>query len=104
MACEVWGHLWSQRRILFHCDNLAIAQVWRSGMSKAPLLMHLVRALFVVAAKHNFHVSLTHITGVDNSIADALSRFHMRKFHQLAPDADGEPTPTLAQLTLHSWL
>ena len=43
MACEVWGHLWTRMRILFHCDNLAL---WRAGMSKAPLLMNLVRALF----------------------------------------------------------
>ena len=48
---------------------------------------------------------ITHIAGVNNSIADALSRFQMQKFHQLAPDADdNEPTPTPTLLTLHSRL
>ncbi len=70
---------------------------------KGPLiLMHLVHALFFVAAKYNFHVTITHIAGVDNSIADALSHFLMQKFHQLAPDADKEPTVAPTQLTLHS--
>ncbi len=104
VACEAWGHLWSTKRILFHCDNMAIVHLWRAGLSKAPLLMHLVRALFFVAAKYNFHVTITHIAGVDNSIADALSRFLMPKFHQLAPDADSEPTVAPTQLTLHSAL
>ena len=104
MASEVWGHLWPNKRILFYCDNMAIVQLWRSGLSKSPVLMHLVRALFFVAAKHNFHVSITHIAGVDNSIADALSRFLMQKFHLLAPDADVHQTPTPAQLTYHSAL
>ena len=104
MACEVWGQSWRRTRVLFHCDNMAVVQLWRSGLSKAPLLMHLVRALFFVAATNNFHVSITHIAGVDNSIADALSRFQMPRFAQLAPDADAEPTPTPAQLTLHSCL
>ncbi len=104
MACEVWGHLWPNKRILFYCDNMAVVHLWRSGLSKAPFLMHLVRALFFVAAKHNFHVSITHIAGVNNSIADALSRFHMQKFHLLAPDADKERTLTPTQLTYHSAL
>ncbi len=42
-----------------------------------------------------------HIAGVNNSIADALSRFHM---HLLAPDADKERTLTPTQLTYHSAL
>ncbi len=74
MACEVWGPLWSRKCVLFHCDNMAVVQLWRSGLSKAPLFMHLVRALFFVAATNNFHVTITHIAGVDNSIADSLSR------------------------------
>ncbi len=66
---------------------LPLQQHGSRWLSKAP---HLVRALFFVAATNNFHVSITHIAGVDNSIADALSRFQMPKFNQLA---DAEPTP-----------
>ena len=37
-----------------------------------------------------------HIPGAHNYIADALSRFQMVKFHQLAPTARQAPDPILA--------
>ena len=98
MACEVWGEKWSSKRILFHCDNQAIVQVWQSGLSRST---DLVRALFFVAARHNFHVLICHIPGIDNSIADALSRMQLKRFRSLAPTADDNPTPTPVSLTFH---
>ena len=47
-------------------------EVWQSGLSHSTQLMCLVRALFFVAANGNY--VLRHIAGVDNCIADALSR------------------------------
>ena len=47
IACETWGSHWSQKRILFHCDNLAIVHIWETGLSRnAPLLglLHLLAA------------------------------------------------------------
>ena len=32
------------------------------------------------------HVTIIHITGTNNSIADAISRFHMDRFRSLARD------------------
>ncbi len=84
MACEVWGPSWHRKRVLFHCDNQAIVHLWKSGLPQ------LMRALFFVAAKHNFHVTITHIYGTDNSLADALSRFQILR---LAPQADPDATP-----------
>ena len=75
---------WHRKRVLFHCDNQAIVHLWKSGLPQ------LMRALFFVAAKHNFHVTITHIYGTDNSLADALSRFQILR---LAPQADPDATP-----------
>ena len=50
--------------------------------------MVLVRKLFLSAAQFGFSVSLKHILGIHNPIADALSRFQVLKFKQLAPDAE----------------
>lgn len=83
----------------FHCDNKAVTEVWQSGLSHSTQLMRLVRALFFVAANGNFHVLIRHIAGVDNCIADALSRLQVQKFRQLAPQAAREPTPIPATLT-----
>ena len=54
MACEDWGQQWTGKRLLFHCDNQAIVQVWESGLSRSSKLMRLVRALFFVAAAITF--------------------------------------------------
>ena len=35
MAAETWGHQWSGKRLLFHCDNHAIVQIWQSGLSRS---------------------------------------------------------------------
>lgn len=100
MACEVWGKQWSGKRLLFHCDNRAVVDVWESGLSRSSSLMCLVRALFFVAARCNFHVLIAHIPGIENSIADSLSRLQLQRFRSLAPMADPLPTPTPARLTL----
>lgn len=104
LACLLWGPLWRGKKLLFHCDNQSVVDVWAKGSSRDPLLMHLVRSIFFCAASHQFSVLVSHIRGTDNSIADALSRFQMFRFRQLAPQADLEPTtmppsaPTLWQV------
>ncbi len=71
-------------------------------MARAPRLMCLLRNLFYVAATHNFHINIAHIPGADNTVADALSRFQMGRFHTLVPGADLHPTP-LPPMQLDHW-
>ena len=58
--------------------------IWRKGSIK---LLQVVRMLYFCVAKYNINVIVTHIAGVDNAIADALSHFQVTHFQQLAPDA-----------------
>ncbi len=102
VACIVWGSQWHRKRVLFHCDNLSVVHLWRSGLSKNPDLMQLARQMFFVAACNNFHITVTHIAGVDNCIADALSRFHMQVFRSIAPEADTTSTPIPAHV-IDTW-
>ena len=53
--------------------------------------MDLVRSITMLTLVHNFIFAAKHIPGLDNSIADSLSRFQMDRFHSLAPHAS--PTP-----------
>ena len=92
VTCFVWAKEFEQKRLLFHCDNLAVTNIWNSGSSKCPEIMSLIRKLFFIAAKYNFTINVTHIAGTDNSIADALSRFQMSKFRRLAPTASLQET------------
>ena len=59
----------------------------------APIIMALLRTLFWIAAKGNFAVGMSHIPGTDNGVADALSRFQVKRFRRLAPSARHSPTP-----------
>ncbi len=94
-ACEVWGSSCDRKQVLFYCDNQTIVHLWKSGLSGLSRLMHVVHALFFVAAKHN-----SHIYGTDNSLTDALSHFQV---HRLAPQVDHpDSTPIPAHLTFHS--
>lgn len=94
VAATAWGSQWGGKRLLVHCDNHAVVDIWHTGTSKQAALMCLVRSLFFVAAQNNFTLLLQHIQGTNNCVADALSRFQLCRFRSLAPDADLEPTPT----------
>ena len=91
LAAATWGHLWTKTRITFMCDNEAVATMIRTGTSKCPMIMELLRQLFYYAAKYNFSATAQHIPGKLNLIADALSRFNMQVFHLAAPQADPAP-------------
>lgn len=93
LSAAVWGHRWSTLRIRLLCDNQAVAHCLVSGTSHCPHLMSLIRSLFLVAAKYNFHVTAQHLPGRHNIIADSLSRFRMQVFRTHAPQASLHPTP-----------
>ena len=100
MACVLWGHQWRNKRILFHCDNEATVEIISKGRSKVSSIMRLMRKLTYYSAMQNFVTHAIHIPGKQNNIADAISRFQMRKFRQLAPHADLLPVPCLPMASL----
>ena len=53
--------------------------------------MDLVRAITILTLEHNLSFTARHIPGLDNSIADSLSRFQMDRFRHLAPNASPSP-------------
>ena len=95
LAASTWGHLWCRQSILVHCDNSSVVDVWHKGSSRLPCIMGLVRVLYFIAAMYEFHVSVHHIPGTNNAIADSLSRSQVERFRSLAPQADAHPTPVV---------
>ena len=69
--------------------------MWTNKGSRRSNVMCLMRTLFYIVASGNFHVSVTHIPGVKNSLGDARSRLLFKKFRRLVPEADLDPTLTL---------
>lgn len=92
VACSLWAERFVGKKLLFHCDNKAVVNIWSKHTSKCPQIAKLLRKLFFIAAKHNFTVNVSHISGTSNVLADALSRSQVRKFFQLAPDANQQQT------------
>ena len=100
-AAGTWQHRLAGRRVILHCDNLAVVQAWSGQSSRDLALMVLLRELFFVAAQSNFTIQLVHFQGKHNVLADALSGDLMTKFFVLAPQADPLPSvvpPHLARL------
>ena len=91
LACAPWYLHFYGKRLQFWCNNQRIVAIINSGYSKAPRVMDLVRFLALISMTHNFLVRARHVPGVNNEIADALSRFQVQQFRELAPGADQTP-------------
>ncbi|XP_006818048.1 uncharacterized protein LOC100369622 [Saccoglossus kowalevskii] len=104
IAAMLWGRHWSQQRIRFNCDNQTTVHVLRKGRASSHChsINALLRRLTLTAMKHNFIVLAQFVPGRQNSIADALSRFQLQKFHSLAPEAELNKTlcPPFCKVTL----
>jgi len=93
VSAILWGGEWTQKKILFHCDNTGTVEIIKKGRSKSPIIMTLMRRLTWCALKGNFTIYATHIAGKSNTIADYLSRLQISKFRTAAPNANQEPIP-----------
>ena len=98
LALDLWGPLLRNQRVFFWSDNEAVVSIINRQTSRCPKIMALVRKLVVRCLEFNIHFKARHIPGLDNGIADALSRFQMTRFRQLAPGADPTITPLPADL------
>ena len=98
VACHLWGSTFSNKSILFFCDNQSVAEIVNSKRSRIPRVMDLVRHLTLLTLKYNFYLKVSHIEGKRNEIADSLPRFQMARFHTLAPHADPCPCPVPQEL------
>ena len=93
LAAALWGPAWKGQTIHARCDNTAVVSLINSGSGKTQEAMHLMRCLAFISAKFEFFTFASHIRGVDNTLADALSRNNRQLFHSLHPQAKKEAAP-----------
>ena len=48
---NTWGHQWPRKKVLVHCDNQAVVEIWKKGTTKCSEVMTLVRILYFCAAQ-----------------------------------------------------
>lgn len=102
IAAVVWGPQWKGKSVCARCDNKAVVDVLRSRTSKEKDLMQLLRCLFFLEACHQFQLSSEHIAGVDNELADDLSRNRLSDFR--AKTTGMNDSPSLIPSYLLQWL
>ena len=87
IAGAVWGPGWRKARITVHCDNLGVVALVNSGYSRVPQIMHILRCLFFIRAHFQFSLHAVHVPGVENSLADAISRDNLHLLFSQVPGA-----------------
>lgn len=74
LAAKRWGPLWSGHRVIVESDNTTTVAAIYKGSSASREIMRMLRHLFWISAKFNFHITARHISGSCNELADAASR------------------------------
>ena len=98
VAIEIWAVNLSNTCIQFRCDNEAVCYIINKRTSKDENIMRLIRRLVLTTMAHNIMFRATHIPGLDNELADSLSRFQFARARELAPSMDDEATEIPAHL------
>ena len=75
VALRVWGSQWRNKRISIACDNQAVVHVWNSGKTGYFTLAAIARNVQLQLTTHNIEISVIHIPGKINRVADLLSRW-----------------------------
>ena len=75
VAVKLFHQQWASKKVLIHCDNAAVVSVLKSGRTRDPYLGACTRNVWYVAATSDIDLQYTHIRGVHNKVADALSRW-----------------------------
>lgn len=93
VALVVWHREFRDRSILFHVDNMAVVNLINTQKARDTRVLRLLRCFMLHSLRLNMVFKAKHIAGVNNVIADALSRFNWQKFHELVPGVDTCKTP-----------
>ena len=83
----------SNKHVLFYTDNHALIHVINRQSCKDKELMFFVPKLVLACLRYNIVLKAKHIAGVNNILADALSRLQVQAFKRMAPQMDSSPTP-----------
>jgi hypothetical protein len=87
VAAFTWGVRLRGMHVSFRVDNESARAAVNSRSSRHPGMMALIRALLFAACSFHFSFDAFRVPGVDNAIADALSRDLVSRFRALAPQA-----------------
>lgn len=74
LCVHAHAHEWTNMHVLCYSDNSQVVAMINKGTSRSSVAMAFIRSIFWSAAVNNFYLTARHVRGVDNKVADALSR------------------------------
>ena len=79
IALKLWAENWAHSTVKFYCDNSAVVQVIQTGRTRDDMLALCLRNIWLISATYDITVTVDHISGKANNIADLLSRIYSVK-------------------------
>ena len=79
IALKLWAKNWAHSTGMFFCDNSAVVQVVQTGRTRDDMLTLRLRNIWLLSATYDLTVTIDHIRGKANNIADLLSRIYSGK-------------------------
>ena len=77
LALRLWATDFNSKCLHVHCDNSAVVSILNTGKGQDPLLLAMARNVWLVASTSDIDLTVLHIPGKHNNIADLLSRWHI---------------------------
>ena len=93
LAFYIWGKMLNGKKIILFVDNVSLVHILNKQSSRSDRVMSFLRPLVLNALQNNIQFKAKHVSGIDNKIADAISRKQWESFRRLAPHADMDPRP-----------
>ncbi|KAJ1089976.1 hypothetical protein NDU88_003116 [Pleurodeles waltl] len=84
VAVCLWGQELRHSRVLFHVDSLTVVQAVNRQSARDAHVLQLRRVFVLQCLRNDIFFRARHVPGVNNDIADALSRSQREQFHGLA--------------------
>lgn len=77
-ALNAWAPLFQNKKVQVHCDNQAAVAIINRGTCSNQTVMASLRRIFWLSALYNFRINAVYHPGIENTMADAVSRLHER--------------------------
>ena len=78
----IWGHRFTNKRIIIHSDCMPVVHALTSGHTSSPHMAELLRCISHHSIQHHFLLRVEHVSGVKNIYADHLSRNNVDAYLQ----------------------
>jgi hypothetical protein len=92
VALACWGSSWADTKVTAWTDNTGVVALLDSRTSTEPRVLDLLRRIYYLEALFSCRLFGKHISGVDNTIADYLSRLGTSSPTELPSDFESTAT------------